>query len=200
MTVNTATFVKSVADLTQLPEPNIPEFAFIGRSNVGKSSLINKLTNQKQLAKTSETPGKTQLINFFLVNKQWHLVDLPGYGYAKVPVEVKEKWVHLLRQYLLKRPNLLTVFLLIDIRHSPMSHDTEFLQWLGENDIPVSIVFTKADKLSAAKIKILVENYQAHILQSWDQLPPLFITSATTGKGRTELLSYISETAEIFKT
>jgi GTP-binding protein len=196
--INEAVFVISNTAVTKCPAPDRPEFAFIGRSNVGKSSLINMLTVRKGLAKTSATPGKTQLINHFLVNNTWYLVDLPGYGYARTSRSTKAGWDKMIRDYLLQRKNLMTVFVLVDIRHEPQKIDVEFINWLGEKQVPFCIVFTKADKLSKQQVIASVEAYKRTLRQYWEELPLLFITSADKRTGREELLDYISATAEDF--
>ena len=173
------------------PKSSEPEYAFIGRSNVGKSSLINMLTGHSKLAMTSSTPGKTLLINHFLINEDWFLVDLPGYGYAKRGKKEMEKLKNLINYYILEREQLTCLFLLIDIRHEPQKIDLEFMDFLGENQVPFAIVFTKADKLSKAKVTGQVNSYLNHLKDSWEQLPPHFITSATTTLGRDDILNYI---------
>lgn len=169
----------------------LPEYAFIGRSNVGKSSLINMLTSRKSLAKTSGRPGKTQLINHFLINKNWHLVDLPGYGYARVSKTAKKTFQKFITQYFALREQLVTAFVLVDIRHQPQTIDLEFMQWLGENSIPFSIVFTKADKLKPNAITKHVEDYKAVLLETWENMPNYFITSSSKNIGQDEVLDYI---------
>ncbi|ARN78742.1 YihA family ribosome biogenesis GTP-binding protein [Nonlabens spongiae] len=194
MKINQASFVMSNQDVKKCPNSNIPEYAFIGRSNVGKSSLINMLTGRKSLAKTSGKPGKTQLINHFLINKEWHLVDLPGYGYAKVSKSSKAKFQKFITNYFLQRRQLVTGFVLVDIRHEPQKIDTEFMEWLGENGIPFSIIFTKADKLKDSQIEKNVEQYRQVLLDGvWEEFPPYFVTSATKSTGRDEVLAYINE-------
>ncbi|MBN1118904.1 MAG: YihA family ribosome biogenesis GTP-binding protein [Bacteroidales bacterium] len=199
MKINTVEFVKSSAKLDQCPETRMPEYAFVGRSNVGKSSLINALTGRKKLALTSGNPGKTRLINHFLVNKDWFLVDLPGYGYAKLSKKERELFDPMIKQYLSKRESMACLFLLIDIRHDPIAADLEFLNWLGENMIPFSIVFTKSDKLSKTEISTQVENYKKVLLESWESLPGVFITSSKTSEGKEELLNYIEDTNRVLK-
>jgi len=199
MQINEARFLVSNTDVEKCPAPALPEYAFIGRSNVGKSSLINMLTGNKNLAKTSGTPGKTQLINHFLVNNQWYMADLPGYGFAKVSKSQKKDFEKLINDYILKRKNLMTVFVLIDIRHKPLSNDLEFITWLGENRIPLALVFTKADKLNRQELKKNLDHYKATLLESWQELPPLFLTSATKRLGREEMLSFIDGTNEVFE-
>jgi GTP-binding protein len=193
MIINTAKFIISNTDVSKCPTPNLPEYAFIGRSNVGKSSLINMLTNHKGLAKISGKPGKTQLINHFLINDNWYLVDLPGYGYAKVPKTQREKFEQFISEYILTRQNLMNVFVLVDCRHSPQKIDLEFMEWLGENGIPFSIVFTKLDKLKPNEKKKFLPVYQKEMLKVWEEMPPVFITSSSTGEGKEELLEYIDD-------
>jgi GTP-binding protein len=192
MIVKSATFVESNTDWSKCPAPNIPEYAFIGRSNVGKSSLINLLTNHKKLAKTSSTPGKTQLINHFLINESWYLVDLPGYGYAKVSKKEREKFGKLITNYITKRKNLVNVFLLIDSRHEPQKSDLEFMKFLGKNAIPFTIVMTKIDKLNSAKLGKNLTKYKSELLKTWEALPPIYTTSATSKIGAENILSDIS--------
>lgn len=194
MNITSAEFVVSNSDVEKCPKGIIPEYAFIGRSNVGKSSLINMLTQRKNLAKTSGKPGKTQLINHFLINKNWFLVDLPGYGYAKVSKSLKSKFQKFITNYFEKRRQLVSAFVLIDIRLEAQKIDLEFIQYLGENGIPFSIVFTKADKLKPGKIEQNVAAYQETLFkEGWEELPPIFITSSTNGKGKEELLNYIDD-------
>ncbi|MDE6339800.1 MAG: ribosome biogenesis GTP-binding protein YihA/YsxC, partial [Muribaculaceae bacterium] len=170
----------------------VPEYAFIGRSNVGKSSLINMLGKSKSLAKTSQKPGKTMLINHFKVdNGEWYIVDLPGYGYAARGKETREKFGKIIKDYILKREQLTSLFVLIDIRHAPQKIDLEFLEWLGENGVPFAIVFTKADKIGPVAAERNVEDYKKELLKTWEDLPPVFVTSSEKGKGREELLDYI---------
>ena len=186
-----ALFVKSSVQLSQLPSSEIPEFAFIGRSNVGKSSLINTLTSSKGLAKTSGSPGKTQTINHFIINEKWHLVDLPGYGFAKVSQATRAEWESLMKSYFLNRQQLITTFVLIDIRLEPQKNDLDFIEFLGTNGVPFSIVFTKADKLTPNQALKKVNDYKTSLLTSWEELPPIFVTSATNRTGKDELLQYI---------
>ena len=176
------------------PKDTKPEYAFIGRSNVGKSSLINMLCRNKKLAKTSSTPGKTLLINHFIINREWYLVDLPGYGYAKRSKSETQKLDQMIRGYILEREQLTNVFVLVDIRLEPQSIDLEFINWLGVSGVPFSIVFTKADKLSAGKARTSVEAYCKKLSETWEELPPYFLTSAEKGEGRNELLDYIEKT------
>jgi GTP-binding protein len=189
--IKTITFLQSEVDWRKAPPPTLPEYAFIGRSNVGKSSLINMLANNKSIAKTSSKPGKTQTINHFLVNNAWYLVDLPGYGYAKISKTIREKWVKMIRDYLVLRENLQLIFVLIDARLEPQKIDLEFINSLGEKQAPFALVFTKSDKLSAAKVSQNVEAFKLAMLETWEELPPIFVSSAITGKGREDILEYI---------
>ena len=191
MEIKQAAFVVSNTQVAKCPTHKLPEYAFIGRSNVGKSSLINMLTNHKGLAKTSSKPGKTQLINHFLINKEWYLVDLPGYGYAKVSKQSKKTFQQFITDYFKKRRELVCAFVLVDIRHEPQKIDLEFMQWLGENAIPFAIVFTKADKLTEKQIQEHVTSYREILLQQWEEMPPYFITSSENRLGKEDLLSYI---------
>jgi GTP-binding protein len=199
MTIKEAKFVISQTDYTKCPSPALPEYAFIGRSNVGKSSLINMLTNRKGLAKTSSTPGKTQLINHFLINQSWYLVDLPGYGYARVSKASKEKWDKMIKDYLRFRANLLYVFVLIDVRLDPQKIDLEFIHWLGESEIPFVLVFTKADKLSGEKVIYSVEQFKKTLKKTWSELPLMFISSAEKNRGRDDILDFIERTNKEFR-
>lgn len=194
MLIKTAEFVISNSEVTKCPKDQIPEYAFIGRSNVGKSSLINMLTNRKSLAKTSGRPGKTQLINHFIINDNWFLVDLPGYGYARVSKTSKRKFQKFITNYFEQRQQLVSAFVLIDIRHKPQPVDLEFMQYLGEKTIPFGIVFTKADKLKPNAIEKHVEEYCAELLKTWESLPPHFITSSSKKIGQDDVLNFISET------
>lgn len=191
MDIKSASFVVSNSDVEKCPKSNLPEYAFIGRSNVGKSSLINMLTNRKSLAKTSGRPGKTQLINHFLINNNWHLVDLPGYGYARVSKSSKKTFQKFITQYFSKRLQLVCAFVLVDIRHTPQTIDLEFMQWLGENGIPFCIIFTKADKLKPMAIERHVEDYKNIMLETWEEMPEHFITSSSKSIGKDNLLNYI---------
>ncbi|QJP34365.1 YihA family ribosome biogenesis GTP-binding protein [Nonlabens sp. Ci31] len=192
MNITSAEFIISNQDVSKCPNSGIPEYAFIGRSNVGKSSLINMLVNQKSLAKTSGRPGKTQLINHFLINKSWHLVDLPGYGYARVSKSSKAKFQKFITKYFEKREQLVSGFVLVDVRHDPQPIDVEFMEWLGESEIPFSIIFTKADKLKPKALERNVDAYKKYLLEGiWEEMPPYFITSASNNQGKEELLSYI---------
>lgn len=197
MIVNSARFVISNTDYRKCPSDARHEFAFIGRSNVGKSSLINMLTGQKALAQTSSTPGKTLLINHFLVNDQWHLVDLPGYGYAQRSKESRAEIKRIIESYILNRQQMTCLFLLIDGRHKPQRNDMEFMQWLGENGVPFCIVFTKLDKLSSAAAKASTAAYCAELLNQWEELPPVFRTSSVDKRGRNEILDYIDELCKL---
>lgn len=191
MKIKSAHFVISNTEVAKCPQTTLPEYAFIGRSNVGKSSLINALCNKKNLAKTSSRPGKTQLINHFLINENWHLVDLPGYGYARVSKSDKKVFQHYITSYFLKRKQLISAFLLIDIRHDPQPIDLNFTQWLGTHEIPFGIVFTKADKLKPLALEKRVDSYCEKLLEQWETLPPRFITSAQSKQGTDDLLAYI---------
>ncbi len=191
MKISTAEFVISNSDVSKCPNNSLPEYAFIGRSNVGKSSLINMLTSRKSLAKISGKPGKTQLINHFLINKNWHLVDLPGYGYAKVSKSAKKTFQKFIIDYFNKRKQLVSAFVLVDIRHEPQPIDLDFMQWLGENLIPFSIIFTKADKLKPKAIERNVEDYKKILLETWEEIPNYFITSSSKGIGQEDVLEYI---------
>ena len=181
MEIREARFIVSNTDVKKCPEPNLPEYAFIGRSNVGKSSLINKITNKKSLAKTSGKPGKTRLINHFLINGEWYLVDLPGYGYAQVPIKERKKLELIIQDYILNRGNLYSLFVLIDSRHKPQQVDLDFMEWLGINGIPFSIVFTKSDKLKPEEIEINIKNYENKMFEKWEIMPGYFVSSAETG-------------------
>jgi len=192
MDIKSAQFVISNTDLEKCPKGSLPEYAFIGRSNVGKSSLINSLCNKKNLAKTSSRPGKTQLINHFLINEKWHLVDLPGYGYARVSKSQKKIFQSFVTSYFEKRKQLINAFLLIDIRHEPQPIDLKFMEWLGENQIPFTIVFTKADKLKPKAQDRNIAHYKQEMLASaWEELPPIFVTSSLHRTGGEEILKYI---------
>lgn len=193
MIIKSAEFVISNTDVAKCPQSSLPEYAFIGRSNVGKSSLINMLTQQKGLAMTSQKPGKTQLINHFLINKEWHLVDLPGYGYARVGQANRERLKTIIEDYILERPQLTNLFILLDCRHEAQKIDLEFIEWAGENAVPFALVFTKADKLSKGRLEANIEAYKQKLLESWEELPPIFVTSSEHRLGREELLTYIAE-------
>lgn len=191
MIIKSAEFIISNSDYKKCPQDGKPEYAFIGRSNVGKSSLINMLTNRKGLAMTSSKPGKTMLINHFLINEQWYLVDLPGYGYARRGKEGREKIREIIEDYIMERDQLLNLFVLVDSRHEPQIIDLEFMEWLGENGIPFSIVFTKADKQGPVRLQQNIDAYKEKLLETWEELPPVFITSSEKKQGREELLNYI---------
>jgi len=193
-----ANFVISSPDVNKCPDPTKPEYAFIGRSNVGKSSLINMLTGRKKLAKISSTPGKTMLINHFIINEQWYLVDLPGYGFAKRSKTDRAKWDKMIRKYILNRTSMLTLFLLVDIRIEPQQIDLDFIDWLGVSNIPFVITFTKADKLKHIQIANKVSAYKSKLAQTWEQIPPMIVTSSTTSLGRDEVLSLIEKTNKVF--
>ena len=198
MRVKNAKFVMSNTDYTKCPEPNMPGYAFIGRSNVGKSSLINALTNHKSLAKTSGKPGKTQLINHFKINNEWYLVDLPGYGYARVSKTVRAEFQSFLRDYLDKRENLLCTFVLLDSRLDPQKVDMEFMEWMGENGIPFVMVFTKTDKLNQTKFSKNMKHYEKVMLEIWEELPPRFYTSSVNKSGTEEILTFVEQTNEVY--
>jgi len=200
MKIQTAEFQISSPRADMCPQTSLPEYAFIGRSNVGKSSLINMLTGRAKLAMTSSTPGKTMLINHFLINGSWYVVDLPGYGFAKRGKREMEKLKNLITHYVLEREQLTCLFVLIDIRHDPQQKDLDFLTFLGENGVPFAIVFTKCDKLTAANVKPAAQRYMEKLKEWWDELPPYFVTSATKSTGRDELLDYIDQiNAELAK-
>jgi GTP-binding protein len=193
MLIRDARFLSSNTQLSACPPPDRPEYAFIGRSNVGKSSLLNMLTGRNGLAKTSSTPGKTQVINHFMINEEWYLVDLPGYGYARVSKSSRADWGKMINAYLTKRENLTCVCVLLDSRHSPQAVDLEFMEKLGAGGIPFIMVFTKTDKQSTTRTKELIATYLAKMSETWDELPRYFLTSAETGVGREELLGFIEE-------
>ncbi|MCS7017714.1 MAG: ribosome biogenesis GTP-binding protein YihA/YsxC [Cytophagales bacterium] len=199
MQIRTATFISSNSDVAKCPLGNLPEYAFIGRSNVGKSSLINMLTARKGLAKTSATPGKTQVINHFIINDNWYLVDLPGYGYAKVSREKRARFSAMIEQYLQQRANLVCTFVLIDIRHEPQTNDMDFMNWMIEQQLPFAMIFTKADKLSKTAAAKSVAHYTEVVLQYWTEMPPVFVSSSETGQGREEILSYINSLNQLYK-
>lgn len=196
--IKTAEFVISNTDISKCPNPDKPEYAFIGRSNVGKSSLINAMTGKKKLAKISGKPGKTQLINHFIINDEWYLVDLPGYGYAKASKTSIRKWNKFIEQYILERKNLLTVFVLLDSRLEPQKIDIEFMEWLGEHGLPFVMVFTKIDKMSSTVLNKNLIKYQKIMLNHWQELPPIFTTSAETKFGTDKIVNYIEETNPIY--
>jgi GTP-binding protein len=198
MIIHSATFIKSSPALRDCPTTTKPEFGFIGRSNVGKSSLINMLTGWSKLAKTSVQPGKTRTINHFYINESWYLVDLPGYGYAKVPVKLRETWVKATQNYILKRENLVSLFVLLDVRHKPQRSDLEFMEFLGINEIPFARVFTKSDKLTKSALEESIILYDSEMLKNWDSLPVSFTSSSVKGTGREEILNYIQESINNF--
>ncbi len=198
MKIKYANYVTSSVTLNQCPPHDKAEYAFIGRSNVGKSSLINSLTGYKKLAKTSGSPGKTITVNHFIINNEWYLVDLPGYGYAKRSKTERAKWSKMIKTYILGRENLLTIFVLIDIRHEPQKNDLEFIDWLGISNIPFAIIFTKADKVKPLQKTQFVEAYSKKLLENWEELPPMIVTSATKHEGRDEVLNFVEETNKIF--
>jgi GTP-binding protein len=191
MDIKSAEFIISNTDYKKCPDTKLPEYAFIGRSNVGKSSLINMLCNRKGLAMTSSKPGKTLLINHFLINNEWHLVDLPGYGYATAGKQTRERLKDIIESYIIKRLQLTCVFLLIDCRHEAQKIDLDFMQWLGENGVPFVIIFTKIDKLSWQRSNESIQAYKQQLLEYWEELPPVFISSSEKGIGRDEVLNYI---------
>lgn len=191
MEIKSAKFIVSNTDIKKCPTGDLPEYAFIGRSNVGKSSLINMLTGDKKLAKTSGRPGKTQLINHFLINDDWYLVDLPGYGYAKASKVARQKWEKFIADYLTKREQLVNVFVLIDSRLEPQKIDLEFMNWCGEKEIPFSMIFTKIDKLSSSALQKNLAAYKKEMLKYWEELPPVFTTSSTSQFGREKILNFI---------
>ena len=199
MKINYADFVISSAIWTKCPDPTMPEYAMIGRSNVGKSSLINMITGRKKLAKISGTPGKTITINHFLINGDWYLVDLPGYGYARRSKSERAKWEKMIKGYILNRENLLTLFTLIDVRHEPQKNDMEFIEWLGMSGIPFVMIFTKADKLTRNRLESNLSAYKKAMLTNWEELPPMIVTSSETGLGKEEFLKYIENTNKLFK-
>ncbi len=199
MIIKSAEFVKSSSKWQECPEPIFPEYAFIGRSNVGKSSLINAMLNRKDLAKTSGTPGKTQLINNFMVNEDWYLTDLPGYGFARVSKVQRKDFEKLITNYILNRRNLVNLFILVDIRHTPQKIDLEFIQWVGESGIPFSIIFTKADKLKPNVILKNVDAYKNELHKTWEDLPEIYITSAEKKEGGDEILKFIDTTNAFLK-
>lgn len=198
MKINYANFTISSPDVTKCPPPEIPEYAFIGRSNVGKSSLINMLTGRNKLAKISSTPGKTMLINHFKINEQWYLVDLPGYGFAKRSKTERSKWEKMIRKYILNRTSMLTLFLLVDIRVEPQQIDLDFIDWLGISDIPFVIAFTKADKLKLNQVNTNLAKYKTKLLETWEELPPMIVSSSNTSQGKDEILDLIEKTNKVF--
>ncbi|MFW5891895.1 MAG: ribosome biogenesis GTP-binding protein YihA/YsxC [Bacteroidota bacterium] len=198
MNISKAIFVKSSSDYRDCPQENKPEYAFIGRSNVGKSSLINMVTGSKKLAKTSGRPGKTQLINHFLINNNWYIADLPGFGFAKVPMKIKTGWDKMIKNYLLKRKNLVYTFLLIDIRHDPQKNDLEFMEWFAANQVPFIILFTKSDKLGSQRLQESVENYTSILADHWEPLPEHIISSAENRTGKETILDFIEKNNVLF--
>lgn len=193
MNIKSAEFIVSNTDYRKCPQDGKPEYAFIGRSNVGKSSLINMLTNRKGLAMTSSTPGKTMLINHFLINDEWYLVDLPGYGYARRGKENRDRLRAIIEDYVLERQAMTSLFVLVDSRHEAQKIDLEFMEWLGENGVPFAIVFTKADKLGSGRLQMNINDYKTTLLKTWEELPPIFVTSSEKGQGREEVLGYIDQ-------
>jgi GTP-binding protein len=198
MQIKSADFIISNTDYTLCPKADMPEYAFIGRSNVGKSSLINLITNKKQLAKISGKPGKTQLINHFLINKEWYLVDLPGYGYATVSKTQKQEFQKIIFSYLENRENLMCLFVLLDCRHKPQKIDLEFMKWLGEKQIPFLMIFTKIDKLGKTELTKNIENYKTEMLKQWEEIPQTFFASVPKRKGSKEILDFIENTNLLF--
>jgi len=199
MKINYADFVISSTTWTMCPDPVQPEYAMIGRSNVGKSSLINMLTGRRKLAKISGTPGKTITINHFQINGEWYLVDLPGYGYAKRSKTERSKWEKMIKGYILNRTNLMTLFALVDVRHEPQKNDMEFIEWLGMSRIPFVIVFTKADKLTRNQLESNLASYKKAMLENWEELPTMIVTSSETAMGKDEFLKYIEDTNKLFE-
>jgi GTP-binding protein len=198
MKINQAEFITSSTKIDQCPSPDKPEYAFIGRSNVGKSSLINMLTSRRKLVKVSGSPGKTITINHFLINESWYLVDLPGYGFAKRSKSERAKWEKMIRSYILKRTNLMNIFLLVDARHIPQKLDINFMDWLGASRIPFVIVFTKEDKIKKMQLENNLLAYKKRLLQNWEELPCLFVASSKSGLGKEEILNFIDETNHLF--
>lgn len=199
MKIKTSEFVISNSDYRICPAPKMPEYAFIGRSNIGKSSLINALVNHRNLAKTSGKPGKTQLINHFLINKEWYLVDLPGFGYAKIPKSLRAQFHDMISNYLTNRTNLMCLFVLVDSRHKPQAIDQEFMQWLAEKGIPFVIIFTKADKLGKIALNKQIEAYKSEMQKEWEELPETFVTSSEKKMGTQEIADYIEKLNPHFK-
>ncbi len=200
MDINTAEFIISNTDYTKCPPPTLPEYAFIGRSNVGKSSLINMLTDNAKLAKVSGKPGKTQTINHFLINKSWYLVDLPGYGYAQTSRQERNIWQSFIADYIRNRENLYCLFILIDCRHEPLKIDLDFIRNAGEAEVPIALIFTKIDKVSKTKLQANIEKYEQSLLNDWEELPPHFSTSSEKKTGRDEILDFIATTNNICNT
>ena len=199
MEIKQARFLISNSDADRCPVADRPEYAFVGRSNVGKSSLINLLTNNHSLAKTSSTPGKTQLINHFIINESWYLVDLPGYGYARAPHTERIKWEKFFRKYILERSNLCCLFVLVDIRHDALPSDLTFMEWLGKNQIPFSIVFTKSDKIKPAAVDSVIKRYLQVLSERWEPLPGYFVTSSANSSGKIEILKFIDQVNKTWK-
>lgn len=197
MKIKSAEFVTSSQIYTQCPPQKMPEYAFIGRSNVGKSSLINMITDRKKLAKTSSTPGKTQLINHFLINKDWYLVDLPGYGYARSSKDDRQKWSQMIHNYLIKRENLMCTFILIDARHEPQKNDLEFIDWLGEIALPFIIIFTKTDKIKKDQLARNIDKYKLTLKEKWSELPQMMVSSSTLNQGKKDILNLIDKTNQL---
>jgi GTP-binding protein len=191
MEIKEARFLMSNTDVKKCPTPDKPEYAFIGRSNVGKSSLINRITNKKSLAKISGKPGKTRLINHFLINNEWYLVDLPGYGYAEVPKKERLKWEQFIKRYILQRENLYCLFVLVDSRHEPQKPDLDFMEWLGISEVPFTIIFTKTDKLKPEELKTNLKIYEDKMFETWETMPGYYVSSAETGDGTEEILGFI---------
>lgn len=200
MIIKNAVFIQSVTDWRKCPSTKLPEYAFIGRSNVGKSSLINMLVNNKKLAKTSSKPGKTQTINHFLINKDWFLVDLPGYGYATISKSMREKWQKMISDYLIRRENLQLVFVLVDARLEPQKIDLEFIDNLGMSQVPFAIIFTKTDKLSVRATQSNVQRFKNKMLETWEELPTMFLSSAEVGRGKEDILSFIEQINSQYQT
>ena len=198
MIIRSAQFITSSTMLSQTPDPLLPEFAFLGRSNVGKSSLINMITANNKLAKISGNPGKTRTINHFLINEEWYIADLPGYGYAKVSKKMRAEWKKMIEEYIFKRDNLISLFLLVDSRHDPINSDIEFMEFLGRNSIPFARIFTKADKQKALVTNRKIDAHNHLMLKTWESLPETFITSSEDKRGRKEILDYISEYIKTF--
>lgn len=198
-----AAFVISAVDIRGCPHPRLPEYAFFGRSNVGKSSLINMLTGVKNLSRISATPCKTQLLNYYLVDENWYLVDLPGYGYAKVSKRSRKNWEVIIREYLIQRPSLFYTFILVDSRHKPQASDLELINWMGEHGLPFCLIFTKSDKISRNAVRKNIETYNMELKQKWEELPPYFISSSLSGEGKSEINEFInrsnSENADLIK-
>lgn len=199
MKIKTAEFVVSNSRVDQCPADKMPEFGFIGRSNVGKSSLINMLVQQKNLAKTSSTPGKTKLLNHFIINNEWYLVDLPGYGYAKTSKTDRKLFSQLVSRYISDRENLVSLFLLIDSRHKPLKADLDFINWLGSNHVPFNLVFTKSDKISSSVLESNMAAFRKELLKTWENLPMMIVSSSKSGVGRDEILNFISVTLSTLK-